>query len=372
MTFPVKNPADAIPADFWYNKTMLKDNNKIQLYFFLTLFAVFAWLMLMLLKPFLSVITLAAIFAIVLYPLYKRALKLLKNKKGLASFTVTSAAFLFVLIPVIILSRQVFLEAVDVYKYVTTVSETKGFLQQIPQALESFFNTNLPNFNFQPDAYVDSLFNWLIGNLGQIFSSTFELIVGVFLILISLYFFLKDGSTLKEWLIYLSPLDDKYDKEIAKRMQAAVYAVFVGSLLIALVQGILVGLGLAIFGVPNYILWAFVAALSALLPGIGTGLVAIPAVLYLYFSGDVFQAVGLTVWSIALVGLIDNVLVPVFYGRGTEVHPLAILFTVLGGLIVFGPVGFLLGPIVLSIFLALIDIYQILVLGSAKGRMTKL
>ena len=185
------------------------------------------------------------------------------------------------------------------------------------------------------------------------------------MILISLYFFLKDGAGFKEWIIVLSPLDDKYDKEIFKRMRSAVSAVFVGSLLIALVQGILVGLGLAIVGVPNYILWAFVAALSALLPGIGTGLVTIPAILYLYVLGDVFQAVFLAVWSVALVSLIDNVLLPVFYSRGTEVHPLAILFTVLGGLIVFGPVGFLLGPIALSIFLALVDIYQILFMRSS-------
>jgi predicted PurR-regulated permease PerM len=121
----------------------------------------------------------------------------------------------------------------------------------------------------------------------------------------------------------------------------------------------LVGVGFAIFGVPQPIFWGTVAAVMAMVPSVGTALVTIPAILYLAIVGQFLPAIGLLAWSLILVHSIDNFLGPILISRKATIHPFLIFLSVIGGLGFFGPIGFLLGPIVLSISLALLDIYSI-------------
>jgi predicted PurR-regulated permease PerM len=130
-----------------------------------------------------------------------------------------------------------------------------------------------------------------------------------------------------------------------------------GYLLIALIQGILMGLGLVIFGVPNPALWGLVAGIAALVPTIGTGLVAIPIIIYLYTTGDTASAVGFLAWATVIVGLIDNLLNPIIVGRKINIHPLVILFSVLGGIALLGPAGILVGPLIVSLLYTLGNMY---------------
>jgi len=109
--------------------------------------------------------------------------------------------------------------------------------------------------------------------------------------------------------------------------------------------------------VPSAILWGVIAAITALIPGFGTSLVIIPAILYLFLTGHIVQAVGLVIWGALAVGLIDNFLGPKLVGRGMHLHPLLVILSVLGGAALFGPIGFLLGPLCLGLFLTLFDIY---------------
>ena len=125
----------------------------------------------------------------------------------------------------------------------------------------------------------------------------------------------------------------------------------------ALIQGILTAVGFTFFGIPNATLWGSVAAITALIPGIGTALVLLPAILYLYFSGETLFAVGLLLWGMTAVGLVDNFLGPKLASYGMRLHPFLILLSVFGGVGFFGPLGFLLGPLVLSLLFALIEIY---------------
>ncbi|RJR12807.1 AI-2E family transporter, partial [Candidatus Parcubacteria bacterium] len=154
-----------------------------------------------------------------------------------------------------------------------------------------------------------------------------------------------------------SPLKDGDDEIIATRLGSAVLATVKGNLLIGLIQGAMTGLGFLLFGVPNAALWGSVAAVMALVPGLGTAIVILPAAIFLFLTGDTTGAIGLLVWGIAAVGLIDNFLGPRLVGMGLKLHPLAVFLAVLGGLSLFGPIGFLLGPLTLSVCLALIDIY---------------
>ncbi|KKT76894.1 MAG: hypothetical protein UW70_C0009G0002 [Candidatus Peregrinibacteria bacterium GW2011_GWA2_44_7] len=173
----------------------------------------------------------------------------------------------------------------------------------------------------------------------------------------ALYYAFKDGETFKKSLVSLSPLQDIHDIQIFNKLTLAINAVIKGNLTVALVQGAVTTVGLLIFGVPSAILWGSITAVTALIPGLGTSLVVIPSVLFLFFTGETISAIGLLIWGLTAVGLVDNVLGPKLVEKGMQVHPFLILLSILGGLGLFGALGFILGPILLSLLFALLEIY---------------
>jgi predicted PurR-regulated permease PerM len=217
------------------------------------------------------------------------------------------------------------------------------------------------DFSIDVDQYLKQWVGWLLQNLGSIFSNLAKIIVSSFIFLFALYYLLKDGIRLKKTIIALSPLAADDNEAIIQKLEGTMASVIKGSLLIALIQGVLTAVGFTIFGVPNAFLWGSVAVIAALIPGIGTSLVLAPAVIFLFLSGGTLSAIGLLVWGIGAVGLIDNFLGPKLIGRGMQLHPFLVLLSVLGGIGFFGPLGFLFGPLVLSLFFALIDIYTSLI-----------
>lgn len=118
------------------------------------------------------------------------------------------------------------------------------------------------------------------------------------------------------------------------------------------------GIGLALFGVPNPVLWGVVAGVASLVPSIGTAVISVPVIIFLWFSGMHAQALGMLIWAGALVGMVDNVLSPFIIGKNTDIPPLLILFSVLGGVSLMGPIGILVGPLVISLLHTLISIYR--------------
>ena len=130
--------------------------------------------------------------------------------------------------------------------------------------------------------------------------------------------------------------------------------------MIALIQGVLTAIGFSIFGIPHSILWGTVTIVVALIPGIGTALVLLPGIIYLFAIGETGSGIGLLVWGVLAVGLIDNLLGPKLVGRNLQLHPLLVLLSVLGGIAFFGPVGIFLGPICVSLLFALINVYSYL------------
>jgi predicted PurR-regulated permease PerM len=132
---------------------------------------------------------------------------------------------------------------------------------------------------------------------------------------------------------------------------------------------VLSGVGFAIFGVPSPIIWAFVASIASFIPSFGTGLVMIPAVIFLFASGSIPSAIGLAIWGLVVVGLVDNLVGPILINRsGFRIHPLFILISVLGGIEFFGIVGFIAGPVIIGLLFALLEIYPFLVKDKANSQ----
>lgn len=335
------------------------ENLKLQSNFLLILLAGVAVLAFFIFRPFVYALILAVILAVVFQPIYQKILKLFSRLPGLAALLATILVIVFILTPLILLGIQVFREASQLYfslaqsngreVILNILRETTAKIQQLVPGMQ--------NFSLNLDQYIKQIATWLIQNLGAIFSNFASLLVDSLIFLLAFYYLLKDGEKLKKLVLKLSPLSDTDNEKIFTKLELAVNSVVRGNLIVALIQGISVSVGLTIFGVPNAVLWGMIAAITALIPGVGTSLVMIPAIAYLFLTGEKIAAVSLIIWGVLAVGLIDDFLGPKIVGHGMKLHPLLVILSVLGGIALFGPMGFLLGPLTLSLLFTLFEIY---------------
>lgn len=306
--------------------------------------------------PFLDVIVISAVIAVIANPLYQYLRKQFGDRRSLAAGCVVLLTVLFILIPLSVLVFGILSESQNLLQ--TLQSDQSNVLARITAFIEGPIQRIYPAFSFDLASAAREVFSWVTRNIGDIISRTLSVVLGALLTVITLFFFLRDGEQLIRGYIAYSPFDDRHDRRLLDSLKRSIGSVITGMLIIALIQGIVTAIGLVIFGVPSAVLWGTVSAISALVPGIGIGLVMVPAVLYVYITNSVGAAIGLAVWGIAIAGLVDNLLMPHFYGRGIHVHPLFVLFSVLGGLALFGAVGFIIGPLLLSILVALLEMYR--------------
>lgn len=340
-------------------------NNKTKNPFLLAILAGMLILTFFILKPFLATLVLAAICAVVLHPIYKKISKLIGNHEATAASITVILSIVCIIIPLTLLGTQMVREAAQLYGSFSQIDDKQSGLIAVINNLGQASEKLIPGTgNYFADVannitiYIKQALAWLIGNLGQALSSASVLLLDLFIFFMCFYYLLKDGESLKKALIKLSPLDDTDDETVFKRLESSVNSIIKGNLVIAFLQGILMAVGFYLFGLPNGILWGSVAIIASLVPRIGTAIVLIPAVLYLFVVGNTTPAIGLAVWGTLIVGLIDNIMGPKLIGKHLQLHPVFILLSVLGGLVLFGPIGIFLGPLVISLLFALLSIYS--------------
>ncbi len=336
----------------------------IQLSFFLVTALILAVMIFFILKPFLAVIFLSSVLAITFYPLYLRLLKKFKDRKGLASMLTVVAIVLFIIIPVTLLSAAILQESVDLYNKLAFEGGSAGLATLVQNVLlkaENAFPIKNVGEAFNVEQYTRSLLNWIIGQTDNVLAVIFGGLFKFILMLLTIFYMLVNGERIKKIILKWSPLPDSYDTEFIATLSRSVDAVIRGRILVSIGQGAMMGIGFAIFGVDSPVLWGFVGAILSLVPIVGTSILSVPAVAYLFFIGDIGSAIGLLIWSALCVGLIDNFLSFIFFKDRIRVHPLLVLFSILGGVEVFGVIGFLVGPVVVSAFVALAKIYPFIV-----------
>lgn len=334
-------------------------NPKIQFSFLLLLLTGTAVLAFFVLRPFFYALILAALFAVVFEPLYKKILTAIGQRQGIAALLTTIIIIVFILTPLFFLGLQLFKEAQQLYFFITQ-NEGKNIavniFKNIMDSVQKYF-PGAKDFTVNFDQYFKQGLNWVLQNIGAIFSNLTKILINSFIFLVAFYYLLKDGQKLKKNITTLSPLSDVDNEIVFKKLKSAISSILKGNLLIALIQGIIASIGFIIFGIPNAFLWGTIAAISALIPGVGTSLVIVPAIIFLFLSHQIFAAVGLIIWGVTAVGLIDNFLGPRIVGRGMRLHPLIVILSVLGGVSFFGPIGFLLGPLIIALLLSFVEIY---------------
>ncbi len=332
---------------------------KLQPYFLFLLLGGALTLTFFIFRPFFQPLVLAAVFALVFRPLFVRILHKMPKYRGLAAAITTLAVSVFICVPLIFLSLRIISEVRETYTALTAHGGRDTVLQMFESLVGSVQRVfpAMPNVSIDLDMYLQQGLGWFVQNVGVVFSEVATLALSAVIFLISLYYLIKDGDRLQRAVIKLSPLSDKDDRAVLDRVESAVTSVMRGSLVVAIIQGFLTAIGFTIFGVPNAVLWGAVASLAALIPGVGTALVLTPAIIYLFVTGQLVAGAGLLLWGGTAVGLIDNILGPKLISRRMQMHPLWVFLSVIGGLALFGPLGFLLGPVSVALLFALLEIY---------------
>lgn len=313
----------------------------------------FVWLIL---SPFLPALALSAVIVTICYPVYRKVLRWMpRQNEALAAGLTTLFALVIIVIPVFFVSSVLVSEVLSFYRALGSSDGTA--LASYIEVAESTITNFAPGFQLDLTAQITQGAQWFAGNLGAIFASTASMLFLLLISIIGIFYSFRDGERFTRWIVRVSPLQDTEDKVIIARLALAVRSVVTGVVLVSIIQGLVTAVGFSLFGIERAVLWASVAAIAALLPGIGTSVIMIPAILFLFFVGDISNAIGLLVWAIVAVIVIDNFIGPYLMSRGNRLHPFVILLAVLGGISMFGPIGFVIGPVIVSLFMVLLEIY---------------
>ena len=310
-------------------------------------------------QPYLITLAVAGTAAIIFHPVQIRLVRLLRGRKTIAAFLMIILTYILVLIPLIILGIQIATEASGMYADLRNGTKA-NMLIDLQQTLETLLQRYIPSVSIDISnisQYAGQALNIVAGSLQTFFTGTVHAIFLTFLGTIAFFYMLRDGTDFIDYIIRLSPLTEKEDVKLFERLHQAVNSVVRGSLIISILQGTVTGIGLMIFGVPSAVLLGSIAGVGSMIPTIGTTIVLAPVILYLFISGDYVSGIGLSIWGMLAVGMIDNLLQPLLVGRGMRMHPMFTFLAVIGGISYFGISGIILGPLLISLLFGLFDIF---------------
>ena len=336
--------------------------------FFFALLLVLLYGAFQILSPFLIAITCAAILAVLFYPLYAWLLKALRGRASAAALIVIVLMVLVVVLPGLKIVGFLSEEAVELVQSVREIVTGDGIKvwQEKPWVKGLLGWWNMVSFRLDmfkinwkdplvQGAQVTSVF--LVTHVSDIAQNVLLFAVNFIITLFTLFFFLRDGSDFCDRIRRLLPMDPEHQERLFNKVVDAIVAVVHGSLVVSTLQGFLAGLAYWFLGVPFAAIWGAATAFAGLLPIGGTTLVTLPVSLYLFLQGDTLRGVIMLIWSLAVVGMVDNLVKPLFIGTRLRLPALVLFFSILGGISVFGALGLILGPVLFALLAALLDLY---------------
>jgi len=323
------------------------------------------WATVMIIWPFVSAIIIGAILVTVTFPLYKRVRARLRGSDTWAAIAMLLGITLILIVPAVILGLLLVQQANALLPHLHSM-ESQQMMERLDLANRLHWVTRfVPSFD--PSTLsaqklilpvVQKIPGWVAANGGAVIGSVAGVVVGFFLVLLSAFFFYVEGEAILDELAILSPLPEQYDREFASKFKDVIDATFRGQVMTSLAQGIATGVGLAIAGVPAAMFWGAVATILSLLPMLGVAVVWIPATIYLLMTGSTGHGIFLAIWGVLVVSTIDNIVRPWAMKGGAQLPAIPLLFAVLGGMQAFGFIGLVIGPLVFSLLMSIIDIYK--------------
>ena len=313
---------------------------------------------------FIQALLLAAVFSGIVYPIYCRLQRMLGGRNTMASLTTLVILLVAILLPLMLLLGLVAEQAIEVADAVKPLIEQR---LDNPTPSEHALPSWIP-FADKLEPYRDTIRTklaelagktgvYLAESLARLSQGTVVFFLDLFVMLYAMFSFLINGPALIHRMMYYAPLSHDDKEKLLKVGLSVGRATVKGTLIIGIIQGTLGGVGFAVAGIDAAVFWGAVMAVLSILPGIGTTLVWLPAVVYLLMAGGMVAGLGLLAWSAGVMGSVDNFLRPVLVGRDTQMPDLLILLSTLGGLGLFGLSGLVLGPICAALFMTVLSIY---------------
>jgi predicted PurR-regulated permease PerM len=334
--------------------------NKITLLFLVLLISA---LFISMIRNFLMALLLAGIFAAMAQPIYKFIAQLLRGRRRVASLITILLFVIIILVPVSGLVSIVTSQAIKVGQSVTPwvqlqIEQPAAFSEYLQRF--SFYDEILPHRSqiiSKAGELASRISMFLVNSLSAGAIGTVNFIFMFFVFLYVSYFFLIDGKLLLDRILLYLPLEDRNEQRLLDRFTSVTRATLKGTALIGVLQGTLAGVAFAVVGIEAAVFWGTVMTVLSIIPAIGSALVWVPAAIILAAGGSYLKAIGLTLFCGLIVGTLDNLLRPRLVGKDTQMHDLMIFFGTLGGIAMFGLIGFIVGPIIAALFVTIWEIY---------------
>ncbi|MGC9102374.1 MAG: AI-2E family transporter [Desulfurella sp.] len=239
-------------------------------------------------------------------------------------------------------------------------SQINSILEFSKKAIAEYSNFNLPFFGFVKDYTANinaQIMDFLTKNALSVFSYTYKTITDLIFALLVSFYIIKDKD---KFLNYIESFiqDKKTFEKLKQTIKLSLKATLIGGVIIALIQGILCALGFLIVGISGFFIWIGLGAIVSFVPVVGTALLWAPASLYFLITGSYIKGLFLLVWGGVFVGSVDNYIRPLLIGSYMSIHPLVLFFSIMGGIVFFGLIGIFVGPIIVSLADAVLNVYK--------------
>lgn len=322
----------------------------------------FAWV----LYPFYGAVLWAVVVAVLFAPVHRRLLFSMPGRPSLAAALMVLIIIAMVILPLVLVAASLAQEASGLFAKLQSGEFNPGsYLQKIIDALPAWATGLIERFNLTDlSGLREKLASGLMTG-GQILApqalsigaNTFDFVIRLGIMLYLLFFLLRDGRALAGVIREAIPLRGEQKTALFSRFADVVRATVKGGILVAMAQGALGGIAFWFLGIHGALLWAVLMAFLSLIPAIGATLVWLPVAIYFLATGAIWQGVGLILYGVLVIGLVDNLLRPILVGKGSRLPDYVVLISTLGGIEVFGLNGFVIGPVIAAMFMVSWEIF---------------
>jgi len=336
--------------------------NRALMFLLVVVSVALGWILL----PFYGTILWGAIIALLFSPLYRWLLPRLKQRRTSAALLTLLAVLIIVVLPFALVTASLAREVTAIYERLQSGDLNPAlYFRELFAALPAWVGSlldrvGLSNFDVLQARLSTGLTQasqFLATQVLSIGQNTFEFLANLCVTLYLAFFLLRDGDVVMRALHRAIPLPTAHKLELVEKFSTVIRATVKGNLLVAAIQGALGGLAFWFLDVTGALLWAVLMAFLSLLPAIGAGLVWLPVAIYFLVTGAIWQGVALTTYGVLVIGLVDNLLRPLLVGKDTRMPDYVVMITTLGGMAVMGINGFVLGPAIAAMFIAVWHIY---------------
>ncbi len=307
----------------------------------------------LIIKPYFSYILGAMVLSFVFYPVYCKIHAKFRND-SLSAGVMIVLILLAVIVPISYVASQLITQSVVVLNDVGDVNTTA--LDNMVSKISQILGYDFLFEDFLVDVSLEGR-KFILSAAPQIFGSLSSIVLGMFIMMFVMFYLFKDCENIVTYFLKLFPIKQENEHRLVEELGLVTRGVVYGQVAVAVVQGLLAGVGYAIFGLSAPVLWAFITLMASFLPTIGTALVWIPICLFMIAAGNYTGGVLLAVYCFVVVSSIDNVIRPKLIGDKTGLHPVLVLLGVLGGLKMFGLIGLVLGPVIIALMTILLKLY---------------